>query len=400
MSQIRFPYGCQNISRADIQEVVAALGGELLTGGRLLVDFERALANRFGAKHAVACSSGTAALHLASLTLGLTQSDAVIVPAITFLATANCIRYVGAEVIFADVDHETGLMTADSLAEAIDKARALQFVPRAVIPVHYAGQVACIGDVAKAHNLVVVEDAAHAIGSTYQSYNSYRPVGDCYSSAMTVFSFHPVKTITTGEGGAVLTNDEGLAVRLKNLRNHGMNRDPQKFQNLEQAFSSDGHANSWYYEMPELGFNYRLSDIQAALGISQLRRLNQFLSRRSHIVRLYDDLFNDLIPIATPLRKLPNCEPGWHLYVLLVEFEKTNTSRVTLMRRLAEQGIGTQVHYLPVYRQPYYERRYGAIRLTGAEAFYRRAISLPLFPALDDDDAREIAKSVMFALRK
>ncbi len=389
------PYGRQMVDDDDIAAVADVLRSDWLTTGPAVPAFEDAFAARIDAPHAVACSSGTAALHLAALALGLKQGDRVVVPSMTFLATANAVRFTGAEVIFADVDPDTGLMRADDLAAALDANAAAQI--RAVFPVHLAGQTEdmdAIAEIARGSGLRIVEDACHAIGATRRD----RPVGCCDWSDMAAFSFHPVKTIACGEGGMVTTKDDDLAARLKLLRNHGMSRDADSFREREQAFGEGGAANPWYYEMAEIGFNYRLSDIHAALGLSQLGKLDRFAARRRALAACYDAALAKLAPLVHPIRRTAGCEPAWHLYPVLIDFDAVAHDRAALMTRLRDAGIGVQVHYIPVHRQPYYRERYGAQTLPGAEAYYRRTLSLPLYPAMADEDVARVVDALAEAL--
>lgn len=394
------PYGQQSIDEADIAAVAAALRSPLLTQGPAVEAFEHALAARLGAGAAVVCANGTAALHLAALGLGLGPGDAVVVPAVTFLATANAMRFTGAEVAFADVDPDTGLLTPEHAEAAIARAEAAGWTVRAVIPVQLAGQTVApepLAALAAAHGLAVVEDACHALGSTVRAADGTAvPVGACRWSTMATFSFHPVKIIATGEGGAVATNDPVLAARLRRLRSHGMVRESEAFEDAKLAFDggADGAANPWYYEMPELGFNYRLSDLQCALGLSQLDRLDAFVAARRALAGRYDRLLAPLAPLLRPLGRVPGGDPAWHLYVVLIDFAALGRSRAALMTALRQRGIGTQVHYIPVHRQPYYRRRYGALALPGAESYYRRALSLPLFPGMTTADVYRVAATL------
>lgn len=380
------PYGRQTIEADDIEAVARVLKSGWLTTGPQVAAFEEQLANRTGARYAVACSSGTAALHLAALALEWGAGDEVIVPAMTFLATANAARYVGAEVVFADVNPETGLLDAAGIEQALARARR----PKAVIPVHLNGQcvdMEAVADVAQRHGLAIIEDGAHALGAASRLRTGKMTfIGACQLSNMNIFSFHPVKTITMGEGGAVTTNDERLYERLLRMRNHGMVREASDFENREHAFDADGQPNPWYYEMPEPGFNYRACDIQCALGLNQLGKLDRFIERRRALVERYDTLIAPFEPVIAPVQRVPACEPAWHLYPVLIDFDSLGMSRAQLMRLLQERGIGTQVHYFPVHLQPYYRRRYGELRLPGAEAYYRRVLSLPLFPGMRDTD--------------
>jgi len=390
------PYGRQRIEEDDVAAVVEVLRGDWLTTGPRVAAFEAALAERTGAAHAVACANGTAALHLAALALDLGEGDSVIVPAITFLATANAARFVGAEVVFADVDPENGLMRAQDLEAALARPEAAS--ARAVFPVHLAGQccdMEAIGAIARDRGLAVVEDACHAIGSRYRTAGGASgPIGDGRFAAMATFSFHPMKTVTMGEGGAVTTNDAALAERLRRLRNHGMTREPADFENADLAFDADGEANPWYYEMPELGFNYRASDLHCALGLSQLGKFDRFAERRRALARRYDELLAPLAPRVRPASRVPRCEPVWHFYAVLVDYAAAGVPRGALMRGLRAAGIGSQVHYLPLHLQPYYRRRYGPLSLPGAEAYYAAALSLPLHPGMADEDMARVVDAL------
>lgn len=390
------PYGRHQIEDDDVAAVVAVLRSDSLTGGPVVAEFEQAFAERVGARFAVACANGTAGLHLATLALGMGSNDAVIAPTLTFLATANAARYVGSEVIFADVDPETGLMRPEDLLDAI--SRATDQPVRAAIPVHLNGQcvdMETLAEIAAERGLRIVEDACHAIGATYQTRaGDTVTVGSCRHSDMTVFSLHPVKTIAMGEGGVVTTNDPDLYVALIRLRNHGMLRDPSQFTQSDEAFGDDGQPHPWYYEMAEPGFNYRASEIHCALGLSQLRKLDRFLIRRAKIADWYDHELAVLGSLLRPVARVPRCNSGWHLYVVHIDFAAAGKSRGRLMRELRDRGIGTQVHYLPVHRQAYYRHRYGSLQLPGADAYYAGCLSLPFFPALTDRALERVAATL------
>jgi UDP-4-amino-4,6-dideoxy-N-acetyl-beta-L-altrosamine transaminase len=375
------PYGRQAIDDDDIAAVATALRANMLTTGPLVEFFERDFARATGAAHAVACNSGTAALHLAALALDLGPGDAAIVPSVTFLATANVIRFTGADVVFADVDPDTGLLTGATLEAAIARAGTQRL--RAVLPVHLNGQLcdmAAITAIARRHDLAIVEDACHALGLA--------GVGAAQHGGTACFSTHPVKAIATGEGGVVTTARAEVAVRLRRLRSHGMVHEPTAFTNRELGF--DGNMpNPWYYEMPAPGWNYRLPDVLCALGISQLKKLDRFFARRQEIAALYDRL---LAPLAPALRPIMRHQPhGWHLYALLIDFAALGTTRARFMASLRERRIGTQVHYLPVHHQPYYRKLYGELALPGADAYYARCLSIPFYPAMTDDDVARVA---------
>ena len=386
------PYGRQLVEEDDIAAVAEVLRGDFLTMGPTVTRFEAALAARLDAAHAVACANGTAALHLAALACDIGCGDAVVVPTLTFLATANAVRATGAEVVFADVDPSTGLMRPTDLDAAIGRAGDRRI--RAVFPVHLNGQTCAMDQIAAlagARNLAVVEDACHALGGDrHDGAGGTTPVGACRHCDATVFSFHPVKTIAAGEGGALTTNDPALAERAARLRNHGMVRDGA-FAHADLARSADGGTNPWYYEMPTPGFNYRASDIHCALALSQLGKLNRFVARRRALADRYDALLAPLAPLVRPIDRIAACTPAWHLYPVLIDFTAAAVDRATLMRRLRRRGIGTQVHYLPVHLQPYYRQRYGDLSLPGAWAYYQSCLSLPMFAAMADADAERVA---------
>lgn len=381
------PYGRQTIEADDIAAVTQALQSDFLTTGPLVEAFETAFARVVGADHAVVCANGTAALHIAMMAKGISEGDVCIVPSITFLATANAARYVGAEVVFADVDPDSGLMTPATLAEAIGRARGRPI--KAVLPVHLRGDVCDLpGLSALAHDAgaVVIEDAPHALGSrTRFAGEAEGQIGDGRYGLMAAFSFHPVKTLATGEGGMVTTSSAELAERLRRFRSHGMVRPPG--------------AAPWWYEMPEPGFNYRLPDINCALGLSQLAKLDRFAARRRALSALYAER---LEPLAPQVRLAPtqmHADPVLHLLTVLIDFDGLGLERSTVMEALRQAGIGTQVHYIPVHRQPYYSERYGEQALPGAEAWYRRCLTLPLFPGLADTDVNRVVSALERVVR-
>jgi UDP-4-amino-4,6-dideoxy-N-acetyl-beta-L-altrosamine transaminase len=379
------PYGRQTIEDDDIEAVVAALKADFLTTGPTVAVFETAFAEKVGARHAVACANGTAALHLAMLALEVQPGEAVIAPSITFLATANCARYVGAEVVFADVDPASGLMTPQTLAEALTRVGDRKL--RAVLPVHLRGEAADLpglADLAGQAGAVLVEDAPHALGTTMEFGNVAERVGDARHSAMATFSFHPVKTIATGEGGMVTTNDARLAERLRTLRSHGMVRPTG--------------AEPWWYEMPEPGFNYRLPDILCALGLSQLAKLDRFAGRRRALAKAYEAALAPLAPLVRIAARPAWSDPALHLMCVLIDFEAADVTRRQVVERLRDRGVGTQVHYIPVHRQPYYRARYGELDLAGAEAWYARCLSLPLYPGMADEDVGRVADALRAVL--
>jgi len=382
-------YGRQSIDQSDIDSVVDVLRSDFLTQGPAVERFETALAERVGARHAVAVSSGTAGLHIACLAADIGPGDLGFTAAITFAASSNCLLYSGAEADFVDIDHDALGMNPAALEHA------LKAVPevKAIIPVHLAGLANGSAEIrAIAKKRIVIEDAAHAIGGTY---SCGRLVGCGAYSDMTVFSFHPVKTITSGEGGAVVTNDADLAQRLQMFRSHGIERDASRFVGDNER--EDGQLKPWFYEQQMLGFNYRMTDIQAALGLSQLGKLDRFLERRRAIARRYDDAFSQLphvhLPQSTPQQR---ARSGHHLYIATFDFDAIRTTRSAFMTKLRDRGIGTQVHYIPVYRQPYYVERYGIdpAAFPESERYYRGCLSLPFFPGLTDEDVERVIGAV------
>jgi UDP-4-amino-4,6-dideoxy-N-acetyl-beta-L-altrosamine transaminase len=381
------PYGRQTIEDDDIAAVAAALRSDFLTTGPLVDEFEKAFAAASGATHAVACNSGTAALHLAAMGLRLGAGDTAIVPTLTFLSSANAIRMTGAEVFFADVDADTGLMTEASFEEAIALAGKYRREIKAAVPVHLNGRFCDMRSLANSgakHNIALIEDSCHALGVPLSGANEH--------SAFACFSTHPVKAIATGEGGVVTTKDEAAAKRMRKLRSHGMIHDAEELQQREEGFEN-GEKRPWYYEMQEIGWNYRMPDILCALGISQLKKVGRFIARREEIARLYDRL---LAPLAPALKPVPrgNDPHGLHLYAVLIDFEKLGIARAKFMNALRAENVGSQVHYLPVHRQPYYRDRYGERTLSGADAYYARCLSIPLYPAMQDSDAEYVAKTL------
>lgn len=372
------PYGHQTIDEQDIQAVASVLRGDYITTGPVVEAFEQKVADYVGANYAVAVANGTAALHIACLAAGIGPGDEVITSPITFAASANCAWYVGARPVFADIDP----LTYNIAPQEIEK----KITPRtkAVIPVHFAGQpcdLDAIDAIAKKHGLLVIEDGAHALGASYHGTR----IGSF--SQMTIFSFHPVKPITTGEGGMVVTNDERLYRRLKLFRNHGITR--------EQELMEDGwqeQKEGWYYQQLELGYNYRMTDFQAALGVSQMKKLDAFLARREEIAARYNQAFASNTQIEIPHLQR-DVKSGWHLYVIRIR-EKDRTE---VYRGLKEAGIGVNVHYIPVYHHPYYQKHgYEKTCCPQAEALYGQMLSLPIYPGLTNEQQDYVIDRVRF----
>ncbi len=370
------PYGQQSINQADVDAVVEVLRSEFLTQGSVVPAFEKAVASHCGANHAVAVSSATSALHVACLALGLRSGDWLWTSPNTFVASANCGLYCGANVDFVDIDPQTYNLCVDALISKLEIAEKENRLPKVLIAVHFAGQscdMARISELAEKYSFSIIEDGTHALGGAYKG----QAVGNCCYSDITVFSFHPVKIITTGEGGMALTNNEELANYMMRLRTHGITRDIS-------LMTHEAHG-PWYYEQVELGFNYRMTDIQAALGISQLSRLDDFVSRRNQLAQRYDEAFVDF-PIQ--LQLVPrDVYSARHLNVVRVSAER----HLEIFQRLRTQGIGVSLHYIPVHLQPYY-RRLGFTEgnFPHAESYYREAISLPMFAALSESSQERV----------
>lgn len=378
------PYGRQDISEADIQAVVDVLRSDFLTQGPTVPAFEQAIRTYCGAKYAVAANSATSALHISCLALDVGPGDIVWTTPITFVASANCALYCGAAVDFVDIDSRTYNMSVDSLAAKLEKAQKQGGLPKVVIPVHLAGQscdMAGIYALAQRYGFKIIEDASHAIGGKYCG----NPIGSCCYSDITVFSFHPVKIITTGEGGMALTNDAKVANRLARLRSHGITR-----VQGEMTHVPDG---PWYYQQIDLGFNYRMTDIQAALGLSQLQRLDEFVARRKIIANRYDELLSDLW-LTTPWQD-PDADSALHLYIVRLKLNEIKLSQKDIFERLRSFGIIVNLHYIPIYRHPFFEAMgFSREEFPEAEAYYAEAITLPIYPALSDEQQTEVVERI------
>lgn len=379
-ARLNIPYGRQSISDEDIAAVVDVLRSDWLTQGPAVPAFEQAVAGYCGAAYAVAVNSATSALHIACLALGVGAGDLVWTSPITFVATANCARYCGADVDFVDVEADTANLCATRLAEKLERAKRAGRLPKVVIPVHFAGlpcDMQAIHALSKEYGFRVIEDASHAIGARYQN----EPTGNCRYSDITVFSFHPVKIITSGEGGMALTNDPVLAARMELLRSHGVTRDPSIMESAPHG--------PWYYEQVELGFNYRMTDIHAALGLSQVKHLDDFIGRRQLVADLYDVELAAL-PLTLPARR-SNRHSAHHLYVVRLASEQNSIDHLVAFERLRSKGIGVNLHYMPVYRQPYYQRLgFRRDDFPASEAHYASAISLPMYADLGEERQQQV----------
>jgi UDP-4-amino-4,6-dideoxy-N-acetyl-beta-L-altrosamine transaminase len=382
------PYGRQSISDQDIDAVVAVLRSDWITQGPAIGQFEQALAQYCGARFGTAVGNATEALHIACLALGVGPGDLVWTVPNTFLASANCARYCGADIGFVDTDPATYNMSVEALAAQLRQASQAGRLPKVVIPVHFAGQscdMQAIHALGQQYGFHIIEDASHAVGADYLD----GKVGNCRYSDLTVFSFHPVKILTTGEGGMVMGNDPALHKKLLSLRSHGMTRDLADLENKDEG--------PWYYEQIELGFNYRMTDIQAALGLSQLRRLDEFVARRRVLAARYETLLRDL-PLVLPAQASSGVS-AWHLYPVWIDEARSGTSRRAVFEALRAAGIGVNVHYIPVHLQPDF-RQYGyrAGDFPNAERYYAGAVSLPMFYSLGSDEQETVAAALRAAL--
>jgi UDP-4-amino-4,6-dideoxy-N-acetyl-beta-L-altrosamine transaminase len=370
------PYGRQDINQADIDAVIDVLRSDFLTQGPTVPAFEKAVADYCGAKHAVAVNSSTSGLHIACLALRVGEGDSIWTTPNTFVASSNCALYCGADVDFIDIDSRTYNMSIKCLAEKLTAAEKVGKLPKVVIPVHLCGQpcdMIGIYKLSQQYGFKIIEDASHAIGGKYQG----EPIGNCRFSDLTVFSFHPVKIITTGEGGMVVTNDDALAKHLRLLRSHGITSASAE---MEQRPSEE----IWNYQQISLGYNYRMTDIQAALGISQMRRLDEFVAKRHAIAQRYDQLLSDL-PVITPYQHEDGYS-GYHLYVIRLRLAEINQTQRQVYEAMREAGILVNLHYIPVYRQPYYEKiGFAPGYCPQSERYFAEAISIPLYPGLTKD---------------
>jgi UDP-4-amino-4,6-dideoxy-N-acetyl-beta-L-altrosamine transaminase len=380
----RISYGYQTIDKTDIREVTKVLGTDFITQGPKISEFENAICKYCNVKYAVAVSSGTAALHVACLAAGITKGDEVITSPITFVASANCVLYCGGKPVFADIDYDTANINPAEIEKKITSKT------KAIIPIDFAGypvDLDRIRQISKKHGLLLIEDACHALGAEYKG----KKLGSI--SDMTVLSFHPVKHITTGEGGMVLTNNKDLYDRLLLFRSHGITKDKRILTKCD---------GPWYYEQHELGFNYRITDFQCALGISQLTKIDTFIKKRREIADRYNDSFSDLGDyVKLPVYPDKNKTHVWHLYVLRIRFDKLKINREQLFAELMKNNIYPQVHYIPIHKQPYYQKSgYANIKLANAEKYYTECISLPMYPKLTVTQQNFVIKTVRNILIK
>ena len=375
----------------DIKSVLKALKSDFITQGPLVPEFEKNICQKVSSNFAVTVNSATSALHIACLALGLGPGDMLWTSPNTFVASANCGRYCGADIDFVDIDPKTYNMSISALSEKLIKAKKIGKLPKIVVPVHFAGQpcdMAAIHDLSKSYGFKIIEDASHSIGASYKKVK----VGSCTYSDVTVFSFHPVKIITTGEGGMALTNDKKLSESIRRLSTHGITKD-------ELLMSKRSANEIWNYQQIQLGFNYRMNDIQAALGISQLKRLDSYVSRRHEIASYYDLKLNNL-PITSPWQ-LPNTYSSYHLYPICIENDSNTKLQKKIYQKLYENGIAANLHYIPVHRQPYYESLgFKKGDFLESEKFHRKVISLPIFPSLKKSECEKVISVISKVFQK
>jgi UDP-4-amino-4,6-dideoxy-N-acetyl-beta-L-altrosamine transaminase len=382
------PYGRQDITQADIDAVVAVLQSDFLTQGPMVPKFERAVADYCGVAHALAVNSATSALHIACLALGVGPGDWLWTTPVTFVASANCALYCGAQVDFVDIDPATYNLCPNALERKLEQAERDGKLPKVVVPVHLCGQpcdMQAIAALSRRYGFKVVEDASHAIGGGYRN----EPIGNCAFSDITIFSFHPVKIITTAEGGMALTKNGELAEKMALFRSHGITRD-----SAQMTHASDG---AWYYQQIALGYNYRMTELQAALGVSQVERLDDYVGRRHQLARRYDALL-EALPVTTPWQH-PDSYSGLHLYPIRLHLDRIGKTHRAVFDSLREQGIGVNLHYIPVHTQPYFARMgFHPDDFPQSMAYYREAISLPMYQNLSDEQQDRVIKALGKAL--
>ncbi|MEZ8341298.1 UDP-4-amino-4,6-dideoxy-N-acetyl-beta-L-altrosamine transaminase [Vibrio cyclitrophicus] len=384
MSRTVIPYGKQDISQQDIDSVVDVLKSDFLTQGPQVPAFEKALTEHTGAQYALAVNSATSALHIACLALGLGEGDWLWTTPVTFVASANCGLYCGAKVDFVDIDSATYNMCPKKLEQKLITAKAIGNLPKVVVPVHLCGQpcdMESIAKLAKEYGFKVIEDASHAIGGQYHE----QPIGNCKYSDITVFSFHPVKIVTTAEGGAALTNQKELADKMALLRSHGITRDPEMM--------TEASHGGWYYQQVDLGFNYRMTELQAALGVTQMQRLDEFVAARHVLSKRYNQMLSEL-PLVLPYQ-LENTYSGLHLFVIRLKLDEISLTHKQVFDALRENGIGVNLHYIPVHTQPYYQAMgFTEGEFPESERYYQEAISLPMFHGMTEEQQNTVVRVV------
>lgn len=383
------PYSRQNIDNNDVKKIVEVLKSDFITQGPNINDFEKDFAKYVGAKYAVACATGTAALHLSCIALGINKKSKILTSAITFVASANCAEFLGANVDFVDIDRNTYCISVNELEKKLKKNKI-----DLVIPVHLCGHSSDMAEIyklKKKYNFHIIEDSCHALGGTYNNFK----VGSCKYSDISTFSFHPVKPITTAEGGMITTNSKKIYQKLLLYRTHGIHKNPLAFKNKNLAFDNNNQPNRWYYEMDVLGYNYRITDIQAALGKSQLKRINLFTKKRNQIAKIYNKNLSDIKHLKIPYES-KKVMHVYHLYTILINFKKFSITKNKFMKLLMENGIGSQVLYIPVFLQPYYKKKYNYKSKNFPEAmkYYEQALSIPVFYGLSKSEQDKVIKNI------
>ncbi len=389
------PYSRQNIDANDIEKVIEVLKSDFITQGPNINDFEKNFAKYVGAKYAVACATGTAALHLSCLALGINKTSKVLTSAITFVASANSAEFLGANVDFVDIDKNTYCISVDELKKKLKKNKI-----DLVIPVHLCGHSSDMAEIyklKKKYNFKIIEDSCHALGGTYNNHK----VGSCKYSDISTFSFHPVKPITTAEGGMITTNNDKIYQKLLLYRTHGIHKDPKLFKNKDLAFDKNNQPNRWYYEMDVLGFNYRITDLQAALGNSQLKKINLFTKKRNQIANIYNRNLKNLENLRTPY-KSKKVNHAYHLYTILINFKKIKETKNNFMKFLSKKGIGSQVLYIPVFLQPYFKKKYNykSKDYPNSMRYYEQALSIPVFYGLAKSEQALVIKEIKSLISK
>lgn len=377
------PYGKQTIDESDVKAVLDVMKSDFLTQGPVTPKFEVEICKYTGSKHSVAVINATSALHIACLALGVGNGDIVWTSPISFVASANCARYCGAIVDFVDIDNETYNMSIQALEDKLKLAKQKNILPKVVIPVHLSGQSCDMEGIfmlGKKYGFKIIEDASHAIGGSFNS----KKIGSCQFSDISVFSFHPVKIITTCEGGICTTNDKRLFQKMYNLRSHGIVRNQEDMKNTKHG--------PWYYEQIDLGFNYRLNDLQAALGVSQLKKLDNFIEKRTIIAKKYDEIFRDDKDVKLPYQSNKS-KSSFHLYIIRIK-KNGKLNRNVIFEKLRNNGILVNIHYIPIYRQPFYSKDFSCKDFPNSESYYEEAISLPIFPNLNDDGIKYVSETI------
>ena len=390
------PYSRQIITKDDIKKVVSVLESDFITQGPEITNFEKNFAKYVGAKYAASCATGTAALHLSCLALGINKKSKILTSAVTFVASANCAEFIGASVDFVDIDKQTHCISVNNLEKKLIKNKKIDLV----IAVHLAGHSAemeKIYKLKKKYKFNLLEDSCHALGGSYKNYK----VGSCKFSDISTFSFHPVKPITTGEGGMITTNNKKIYEKLLLFRTHGIHKNSKSFLNRSLAFDENKEVNRWYYEMSELGYNYRMTDIQASLGNNQLKRIDKITIYRNKVAQVYKKEFKNIADIKMP-STISNTYHAYHLFTVLIDFKKLNFTRNFFMKKLAENGIGSQVLYIPVFLQPYYKRKYGYNKkqFPNSMDYYEKALSIPIFYNIKKTELKKVVKTIKSLIKK